>query len=194
MNGQEYKMEILGIGNAIVDVICKVDEDFIKVNNLTKGTMKLIFNEKEFKELLEKVKINDPMSTLKKYPHQLSGGQQQRLMIAMMISKKPKILICDEATSSLDSLVKKEIISLIMKLKNEYKMSLILITHNLNIVYKISDNIIFLKDGKIIEKGETKKVFKNPKMIYTKNLISLNKSFKINKKFFLFFNSDSIKF
>ena len=116
-------------------------------------------------ELLEKVKINDPMSTLKKYPHQLSGGQQQRLMIAMMISKKPKILICDEATSSLDSLVKKEIISLIMKLKNEYKMSLILITHNLNIVYKISDNIIFLKDGKIIEKGETKKIFKNPKMI-----------------------------
>ena len=132
-------------------------------------------------ELLEKVKINDPMSTLKKYPHQLSGGQQQRLMIAMMISKKPKILICDEATSSLDSLVKKEIISLIMTLKNEYKMSLIFITHNLNIVYKISDNIIFLKDGKIIEKGETKKIFKNPKMLYTKNLISLNKSFKINK-------------
>ena len=68
-----------------------------------------------------------------------------------------------------------------MTLKNEYKMSLILITHNLNIVYKISDNIIFLKDGKIIEKGETKKIFKNPKMIYTKNLISLNKRFKIDK-------------
>ncbi len=62
MSGQEYKMEILGIGNAIVDVICKVDEDFIKVNNLTKGTMKLIFNEKEFKELLEKVKIEKTIS------------------------------------------------------------------------------------------------------------------------------------
>ena len=57
MNGQEYKMEILGIGNAIVDVICKVDEDFIEVNNLTKGTMKLIFDEKEFKELLERLKL-----------------------------------------------------------------------------------------------------------------------------------------
>ena len=62
MNGQEYKMEILGIGNAIVDVICKVDEDFIKVNNLTKGTMKLIFDEKEFKELLGKVKIEKTIS------------------------------------------------------------------------------------------------------------------------------------
>ncbi len=67
-------------------------------------------------------------------------------MIAMMISKKPKILICDEATSSLDSLVKKEIISLIMTLKNEYKMSLILITHNLNIVYKISKSSISCKN------------------------------------------------
>ncbi len=62
MNGQEYKMEILGIGNAIVDVICKVDEDFIEVNNLTKGTMKLIFDEKEFKELLGKVKIEKTIS------------------------------------------------------------------------------------------------------------------------------------
>ena len=62
MSGQEYKMEILGIGNAIVDVICKVDEDFIKVNNLTKGTMKLIFDEKEFKELLGKVKIEKTIS------------------------------------------------------------------------------------------------------------------------------------
>ncbi len=62
MSGQEYKMEILGIGNAIVDVICKVNEDFIEENNLTKGTMKLIFDEKEFKELLGKVKIEMTIS------------------------------------------------------------------------------------------------------------------------------------
>ena len=68
-------------------------------------------------DLLKKVKIDDPQTTLNKYPHELSGGQQQRLMIAMMISKNPKILICDEATSSLDTIIKKEIISLLMSLK-----------------------------------------------------------------------------
>jgi len=144
-------------------------------------------------DLLKKVKIDGPQLTLKKYPHELSGGQQQRLMIAMMISKNPKILICDEATSSLDTIIKKEIISLLLKLKKEYKMSLIFITHNLNLVHKISDYIIFLKDGEIIEEGETNKIFKNPKKNYTKKLISLNKKLLINKLNFSKGNSEILK-
>ena len=144
-------------------------------------------------DLLKKVKIDDPQTTLNKYPHELSGGQQQRLMIAMMISKNPKILICDEATSSLDTVVKKEIISLLIRLKKEYKMSLIFITHNLNLVHEISDYIIFLKDGEIIEEGETAKIFQNPKNKYTKNLISLNKKLLINKINFSKTNSEILK-
>ena len=144
-------------------------------------------------DILEKVKIDNPQDTLKKYPHELSGGQQQRLMIAMMISKNPKILICDEATSSLDTVVKKEIISLLIRLKKEYKMSLIFITHNLNLVHEISDYIIFLKDGEIIEEGETAEIFKNPKNKYTKNLISLNKKLLINKINFSNSNSEILK-
>ena len=144
-------------------------------------------------DLLKKVKIDDPETTLNKYPHELSGGQQQRLMIAMMISKNPKILICDEATSSLDTVVKKEIISLLIRLKKEYKMSLIFITHNLNLVHEISDYIIFLKDGEIIEEGETAEIFKNPKNEYTKNLISLNKKLSINKINFSKTNSEILK-
>ncbi|MEC7478787.1 MAG: ABC transporter ATP-binding protein [Bacteroidota bacterium] len=144
-------------------------------------------------DLLKKVKIDAPKLTLKKYPHELSGGQQQRLMIAMMISKNPKILICDEATSSLDTIIKKEIISLLLKLKKEYKMSLIFITHNLNLVHEISDYIIFLKDGEIIEEGETTKIFKNPKKNYTKKLISLNKKLIINKQNFRKSNSEILK-
>ena len=91
------------------------------------------------------------------------------------------INIDEAATTGLGAFVKKEIISLLIKLKNEYKMSLILITHNLNLVHKISDYIIFLKNGKMIEEGRTKDVFNNPKKTYTKNLISLNKKIKIDK-------------
>jgi len=144
-------------------------------------------------DILEKVKIDNPQDTLKKYPHELSGGQQQRLMIAMMISKNPKILICDEATSSLDTIIKKEIVSLLLKLKKEYKMSLIFISHNLNLVSEISDYIIFLKNGEIIEEGETKKIFKNPKKNYTKKLISLNKKLIINKQKFSNSSSEILK-
>jgi peptide/nickel transport system ATP-binding protein len=144
-------------------------------------------------DLLKKVKIDDPQTTLNKYPHELSGGQQQRLMIAMMISKNPKILICDEATSSLDTIVKKEIISLLIRLKKEYKMSLIFITHNLNLVHKISDYVIFLKDGEIIEEGKTAEIFKNPKKNYTKKLISLNKKILINKLTFSKSSSELLK-
>lgn len=144
-------------------------------------------------DLLKKVKIDDPQTTLNKYPHELSGGQQQRLMIAMMISKNPKILICDEATSSLDTIVKKEIISLLIRLKKEYKMSLIFITHNLNLVHKISDYVIFLKDGEIIEEGKTTEIFKNPKKNYTKKLISLNNKILINKLTFSKSSSELLK-
>jgi peptide/nickel transport system ATP-binding protein len=144
-------------------------------------------------DLLKKVKIDDPQTTLNKYPYELSGGQQQRLMIAMMISKNPKILICDEATSSLDTIVKKEIISLLIRLKKEYKMSLIFITHNLNLVHKISDYVIFLKDGEIIEEGKTAEIFKNPKKNYTKKLISLNKKILINKLTFSKSSSELLK-
>jgi len=144
-------------------------------------------------DILEKVKIDNPQDTLKKYPHELSGGQQQRLMIAMMISKNPKILICDEATSSLDTIIKKEIVSLLLKLKKEFKMSLIFISHNLNLVSEISDYIIFLKNGEIIEEGETKKIFKNPKKNYTKKLISLNKKLIINKQKFSNSSSEILK-
>ena len=125
--------------------------------------------------LLRKVKIDEPERCLEKYPHQLSGGQQQRVMIAMALAKRPKILIADEATSSLDTIIKKEIINLIIKLKSELNSSLIIVTHNLNLIKKVSDRIMVIRNGKICESGSTKSFFKNPKTIYAKTLIKSSK-------------------
>ena len=132
--------------------------------------------------LINKVKIDEPELTYNKYPHQLSGGQQQRIMIAIAIAKEPNLIIADEATSSLDSLIKKDIINLLMELKNEYKLSLIIVSHNLNLISKISNYVLVMNDGLIVEEGSTNKVFKNPKEKYTKKLIDQNNKLKKSKR------------
>ena len=126
-------------------------------------------------DLIEKVKIPNPLETYNKYPHELSGGQQQRIMIAIAIAKNPDLIIADEATSSLDSLVKKDILKLLIQLKKEFKTSLVIVSHNLNLIYSISNYVLVMNKGRIVEKGTTKQLFKKPKEEYTKNLIKENK-------------------
>ena len=113
-------------------------------------------SEEFLSEILKKVKFSNPKEILNRYPHELSGGQKQRIMIAMMIAKNSKIIICDEATSSLDALIKKEIIELLLDLKKEFELSMIFISHNLKLIHKICDEVVFLKNGKLVEKGNTK--------------------------------------
>ena len=126
-------------------------------------------------DLIEKVKIPNPVETYNKYPHELSGGQQQRIMIAIAIAKNPDLIIADEATSSLDSLVKKDILKLLIELKKEFKTSLVIVSHNLNLIYSISNYVLVMNKGRIVEKGTTKQVFNKPIEEYTKNLIKENK-------------------
>ena len=126
---------------------------------------------KKVLDLIEKVQLKNPKVVYEKYPHQLSGGQQQRIMIAIAIACNPKLLIADEPTTSLDGLVKNEIISLIKSLQLEYKMSVIFISHDLSLVSKFVDNLIILKNGFIIEQGSASKIFKSPKESYTYDLI-----------------------
>lgn len=122
--------------------------------------------------LFENVKIPDPLTAFRKYPHELSGGQQQRVMIAMAIACRPKILIADEPTTALDVTVQKDIITLLISLQKETKMAVVFISHDLSLVSEIAHKTMVMYRGEIVEKGATKALFKSPKHPYTKALIA----------------------
>ena len=128
--------------------------------------------EKRVLELLKIVDLESLKNRLDNYPHQLSGGQKQRVMIAIALANNPEILIADEPTTALDIKTQTEILDLILRLKNELNLAVLFITHNLNIVKKIADEVIVLKDGKIVEQNKKDEIFENPQSEYTKLLIN----------------------
>ena len=131
-----------------------------------KGISKKL-SEERARSMLDAVKLNRIEERMRQYPHQLSGGQRQRVLIALALINEPEILIADEPTTALDVTVQKEILELINELCLNFKMSLIFISHDLGVISKVSDEIIVMKDGKIIEEGLTKKILKSPKKDYT---------------------------
>ena len=122
-------------------------------------------------ELLDKVKIPEPNKKVVAYPHQLSGGQRQRVMIAMALANEPELLIADEPTTALDVTVEKTLLELLTDLQKEFNMSILFITHDLNIVQKFSDDVCVMKEGEIIEAGSVTEIFSNPSHTYTKKLL-----------------------
>ena len=111
---------------------------------------------------------------LNKYPHELSGGQRQRVGIARAVAVKPDLIIADEILTALDALTQIQILELFQKLKENKKISYLFISHDINVVKKISDRLLIIKDGEIIESGEAKKIFLNPSNEYTKKLIEIS--------------------
>ena len=134
----------------------------------------------EILRLLDSVKIPIPELVIEKYPHELSGGQQQRVMIAMSIACRPKILIADEPTTALDVTVQRDIIELLKSLQNKTKMAVVFISHDLSLVSEIAHRTLVMYNGKIVEKGATKALFKSPQHPYTKALIAAKP--KLNKR------------
>ncbi|MFC3149988.1 ABC transporter ATP-binding protein [Litoribrevibacter euphylliae] len=123
-------------------------------------------------ELLELVGIPDPQSRLKSYPHELSGGQKQRVMIAMALANEPDILLADEPTTALDVTIQKQILELLKELQQKLGMSILLITHDLNVVHKYADEVCVMRHGHLIEQGPTETIFTTPSQEYTHTLLN----------------------
>ena len=111
---------------------------------------------------------------LNKYPHELSGGQRQRVGIARTVAVKPDLIIADEILTALDALTQIQILELFQKLKENKKISYLFISHDINVVKKISDRLLIIKDGEIIESGTKEKIFSKSEKEYTKKLIEIS--------------------
>lgn len=162
--------------NPLHNIEKQISETLIVHQNLSSKEAR-----KQTLRLLKMTGIKNARQRLKSYPHELSGGQRQRVMIAMAIANNPDILIADEPTTALDATIQTQIIDLIIKLKNNLSMSVIFITHDLNLIRRIADRIIVMKSGRIIETNLTEKLFAHPEKDYTKKLISSYSILKNNK-------------
>jgi peptide/nickel transport system ATP-binding protein len=123
------------------------------------------------REMLEKVQISDPARVMRRYPHQLSGGMNQRVVIAMALAKDPTLLILDEPTTGLDATVEGEVLDLVAGLREEFRSSVLFISHNLDVILRMCDRVGVLYAGRVVEEGPAQEVFNNPRHPYTVGLV-----------------------
>ena len=126
--------------------------------------------ESRAKELLERVSL--PAESLQKFPHEFSGGQRQRLCIARSLMVRPRILLCDEVTSALDVSVQAQILHLLDDLRNEFGLSILFISHDMQVVRALSDEVLVMYFGHVVERGHADEVLTNPQHEYTQKLLA----------------------
>ncbi|UCD79657.1 MAG: ABC transporter ATP-binding protein, partial [Desulfobacterales bacterium] len=132
-------------------------------------------------EMFTMVGLSDPATLLKKYPHELSGGMSQRVMIAMALSCRPSLLIADEPTTALDVTIQAQILSLMKKLKEDVNTSILLITHDLGVVAQMCQKVAVMYAGDIVEYGQLRHIYKNPKHPYTQGLLAATPKIGLRK-------------
>ncbi|MFT4412230.1 ABC transporter ATP-binding protein [Fredinandcohnia humi] len=138
--------------------------------------------EKRAIELLTDVGIPDPELRMKDYPHQFSGGMRQRVLIAIALACKPKLLIADEPTTALDVTIQAQILELMKSLQEKYGMAIIIITHDLGVVARLTDKIMVMYSGRIVEDGSTNDIFYRTSMPYTWSLLRSLPRLDANRK------------
>lgn len=148
------------IGSVFLELYRNIDENITKEDAMQKA-----------EELLKEVGLPDPKSRLLNFPHQFSGGQLQRIGIALALAQGCELLIADEPTTALDVTISMQIIALLSELKKKHNLSVIFISHDIDLVANICDRIVVMHNGIIEETGEAKTVFENPRAEYTKHLL-----------------------
>lgn len=133
-------------------------------------------------ELLKQVGFDEPKKRYTQYPHQLSGGQRQRILIAIAISCNPSLLIADEPTTALDVATEAQILLLLKELTSTYNMSMLFITHNLNIMKRFGDRIGIMYAGRLLEEAQVNDFFNEPLHPYSRGLIDSIYALKLDKK------------
>ena len=150
----------MNIGNQLIEV-SMIHENASKTDALRKA-----------KEVLDIVKLPRIENLLKKYPHELSGGMRQRVMIGIALMCDPLFIIADEPTTALDVTTQKEILKIFNDLKKYKDITMALISHDIAVISEVSESILVMNEGKIVEKGDCKTVLSSPNHEYTKHLLS----------------------
>jgi oligopeptide/dipeptide ABC transporter ATP-binding protein len=151
---------VFTVGNQVAEAI-----------RVHKGSLSKSKMNEEIGDIFKKVGIPDAPKRLNQYPHQFSGGMRQRVMIAMALSCHPQILIADEPTTNLDVTIQLQVLRLIKNVKEEFKSSVLLITHDMGVVAEMADKVAVMYAGRIMEYADVYEIFENPKHPYTKALL-----------------------
>ena len=157
--------------NSTMDPIKTIEKQFIEYilehNNISKKEAIDLA-----KKYLLKLNLIDVERVLKSYPFELSGGMKQRVSITMAMAQNPKLLLADEPTSALDVTIQAQVINELKKIRENFKTSIILVTHNMGVAAYISDKIAVMRNGEIVEFGDRDQIIKNPQHDYTKSLLN----------------------
>jgi ABC-type dipeptide/oligopeptide/nickel transport system ATPase component len=125
-------------------------------------------------QLLAEAGLPSPMQLARRFPHELSGGMRQRVMIAIALASEPALLFADEPTTALDATVQLQVLETLRRLHRDRKMAMAIISHDLGVVAELCDRVYVMRDGKVLESGDTVEVFENPKHPYAAQLIELS--------------------
>ena len=123
-------------------------------------------------ELLDAVRIPDPIRRVRDYPHQLSGGMRQRVMIAIALACRPPLIIADEPTTALDVTIQAQVLDLLRELKERFNLALLLITHDFGVIAEMADRVAVMYKGQVVEEGPVRQILRQPAHAYTRSLLA----------------------